>query len=934
MNEEEPKRKTKTIPSLPTEVTGADERRIPKTTEKDNLISSVNESVHQIPNLADHKQEEDRSLEQNEPNLTPHKTPVTAKEQRREHQKNSSESEEEIKAMKQEVEQQQGLPRAPEKTVTPSTFADNIASEKSTQSSSLCKPQKEEFSNPDMNSLTALIAPANLKDSSATHQVPRSQPMGTSTGASRERPPSSSSDLPQTAIPPTRSQVSTFVSASAPASASASVSVVPTPQEFAVRGVTPKGSSTSFRPSNTIIASDGNIYGVEPFMLPPPQEIASLFSELRSLRERGYSIFSDFSGQPERRERGISDLGVSDGGIDRSRGYSNLMDVGADKADGEFGRDRSLSNPPRSFHRVDGTPVSVDRSHLRRRNVGGETGFGVGMGTGGTGRGGGGGGGGGMSRGVDEGNISSAGEGSRMAREMWRMQRPPPLPLDLVGAYRSEGSSKLTDGSPSASMNLSSSKSEKGADSSSRRATESFRDDPEYFNHATLNVRSYIFSELLGLCEPASVEQKAVDSIENFLAVPIHLESFISFGWVVCLDAFLYVLTFLPIRFIFALFLLSKRGIERITAKRYFEKVSLMQIHRTHVYDLMRGVLLVAGFSTLSFLNMSRVYHYVRQQNTVKLYVLTGMLEIFDKLLCSFGQDAFDSLYWQTRNLPTWRNMAPSFTLVMAYVCIHSCLYFMLVATLTVAINSSDQSMIAVLVLNNYAEIKSFVFKKFDKQNLFQLSCADITERFNLTLFMATIFFVGVVQAGEMWREVVYTFFTTIIIMVFCEASADWIKHAFITKFNGIDSGVYDDYARILRKDVLSSQKDLIIQDRTFNIARRMGLSQIPLTCCFLRYMWLVFSTPAMGMAMDSIDSKKWVLVSLVALVVLFSIKVVLGISILSFSGYLSNKDLERLYSRRRHPSSRNKLLSERQANIAKLSNILRYTVHKGRVVG
>ena len=37
-------------------------------------------------------------------------------------------------------------------------------------------------------------------------------------------------------------------------------------------------------------------------------------------------------------------------------------------------------------------------------------------------------------------------------------------------------------------------------------------------------------------------------------------------------------------------------------------------------------------------LNMSRVYHYIRGQTLIKLYVLTAMMEIFDKLLCSFGQ--------------------------------------------------------------------------------------------------------------------------------------------------------------------------------------------------------------------------------------------------------------------------------------------------------
>ena len=141
---------------------------------------------------------------------------------------------------------------------------------------------------------------------------------------------------------------------------------------------------------------------------------------------------------------------------------------------------------------------------------------------------------------------------------------------------------------------------------------------------------------------------------------------------------------------------------------------------------------MVVSCYVLMQLNMSRVYHYIRGQTLIKLYVLTAMLEIFDKLLCSFGQDAFDSLYCITRMRPDPRTIFFSFIVTAVYTTLHSGLYFMLIATLTVAINSADQALVTVLVLNNFAEIKSFVFKKFDKQNLFQLSCSDITERFQL----------------------------------------------------------------------------------------------------------------------------------------------------------------------------------------------------------
>jgi hypothetical protein len=144
----------------------------------------------------------------------------------------------------------------------------------------------------------------------------------------------------------------------------------------------------------------------------------------------------------------------------------------------------------------------------------------------------------------------------------------------------------------------------------------------------------------------------------------------------------------------------------------------------------------------------------------VTAQVLTSMLEILDKLLSSFGQDAFDSLNWRTRtftggrgNYGEYYQTLFAFVVVAMYVLCHSATYFIHVATLTVAINSNEQALITVLILNNFAEIKGFVFKKFDKTNLFQLACSDITERFQLVLFLVAILVVACVQAGPEWSQ-------------------------------------------------------------------------------------------------------------------------------------------------------------------------------------
>lgn len=44
--------------------------------------------------------------------------------------------------------------------------------------------------------------------------------------------------------------------------------------------------------------------------------------------------------------------------------------------------------------------------------------------------------------------------------------------------------------------------------------------------------------------------------------------------------------------------------------------------------------------------------------------------------------------------------------------------------SLNVAINSYDHALLTLLVSNQFVEIKGSVFKKFEKDNLFQITCA------------------------------------------------------------------------------------------------------------------------------------------------------------------------------------------------------------------
>lgn len=55
---------------------------------------------------------------------------------------------------------------------------------------------------------------------------------------------------------------------------------------------------------------------------------------------------------------------------------------------------------------------------------------------------------------------------------------------------------------------------------------------------------------------------------------------------------------------------------------------------------------------------------------------------------------------------------------------IHTLILFYMLIALNVAINSYDYTLISLLISNQFVEIKGSVFKKFEKENLFQIMCA------------------------------------------------------------------------------------------------------------------------------------------------------------------------------------------------------------------
>jgi hypothetical protein len=358
-------------------------------------------------------------------------------------------------------------------------------------------------------------------------------------------------------------------------------------------------------------------------------------------------------------------------------------------------------------------------------------------------------------------------------------------------------------------------------------------------------MSEYVINDLLNIDSrnhDGSATEDIDANMEEFLRIPSKFEYLMVFSLAVCVDSFLYPWAMLPLKFIWGLVCLACTIYKMIQKKTWRlnpdeADVHGIGFHRRHLYAIIQSLLIWLVYSQiLCPISIGKLYHWIRGQAMLKLYVLIAIVEVFDRLLCSFGQDAWDSLYWNTTRRPRHPRLFVSIIVVGVYVTLHSLFLFVHVATLSVAVNSADNALLTLLISGNFAEIKSTVFKKYNKQNLFKITTSDICERFKLALFLLLILFLNRFQ-GDMTSSMVNDYYFMCGIVFAAELVSDWIKHSFITKFNFIKSTAYFDYALVLSGDVTGIGHEGLSLDYTHAAVKRLGLAQIPLVCVTARYL-------------------------------------------------------------------------------------------------
>ena len=375
---------------------------------------------------------------------------------------------------------------------------------------------------------------------------------------------------------------------------------------------------------------------------------------------------------------------------------------------------------------------------------------------------------------------------------------------------------------------------------------------------------------------------RTADRVRVFITLPWELEKLLFLGQLVCTNAFLHVLALLPVRFVtssvycildllgylFGGLLGGKSGAAGATAAAAAGKGGKGGRSRgDHQCDVARGLLFLWTLVALTWISTADVYHYIRVQNMMKLYVIFNITSIFERLLASIGDDIMDALCTSItkasgsgdggaglgstpaavgRSTPhggyglgclgnmRW-GVLTHLIIAAVYMPLHALLTLIQVTTLNVCINSHGIAILVMLNVVNFVELKSTVFKKFFHANLFQLSLSDSVERFQAATMLVTILVQNIAHMGLHKTDAEWLAnFGWISLRIFgMELAVDWVKHGFMNKYNNLPN-YYRPMRTVIARDIVlfRSQRDHPYYQ---SVPRRFGCVVEPYAIVFIR---------------------------------------------------------------------------------------------------
>ncbi|PIG90299.1 cytomegalovirus gH-receptor family protein, partial [Aspergillus arachidicola] len=252
--------------------------------------------------------------------------------------------------------------------------------------------------------------------------------------------------------------------------------------------------------------------------------------------------------------------------------------------------------------------------------------------------------------------------------------------------------------------------------------------------------------------------------------------------------------------------------------------------------DILKGLLMIATCAVLMYFDASRMYHWIRGQAAIKLYVIYNVLEVSDRLFAAVGQDVLECLFSREalERRPNGRSKVfrpfGLFLLALAYTVVHATALFYQVMTLNVAVNSYSNALLSLLLSNqcggalsalayahhhasrNIVETGAFNFignlgSSFTRQSTSTNSTPLSTPPRTMSSILPQSFTIVPSSIIASFSHV-NSFLPTLaqvlgpfLVVLGSEMLVDWLKHAYIGKFNNTRPAIYKRFLDILTKD-------------------------------------------------------------------------------------------------------------------------------------
>lgn len=146
-----------------------------------------------------------------------------------------------------------------------------------------------------------------------------------------------------------------------------------------------------------------------------------------------------------------------------------------------------------------------------------------------------------------------------------------------------------------------------------------------------------------------------------------------------------------------------------------------------------------------------------------------------------------------------------SFDCVLFFVVctLHSVIVLSIAMVWYVALES-EKAILSFMLISNFGEIKTTVFKRFDWSKTISLCRLDIVERTNLVI---AALFIAVEDLGQTGK---WTFNSDLIfncfLILFLESLVDMIKHSVVVNFNGTPPEIYREYLKEFTQGLIQTR--------------------------------------------------------------------------------------------------------------------------------